>query len=159
VVCEHCNAHFSVALGGRSDINQHLRSQKHKDAEKTLASLKNISLFMVRCDGDSESNKIAASEAHVLIILCITVKVFGANDCLSTLIKNIYEPKFSSACTTSEAVITSDLSPYILGEVIEDLNKIKSITLSLDALNKKDIKLFPIVVQYILPNVVFKTKL
>jgi hypothetical protein len=39
-----------------------------------------------------------------------------------------------------------------LGEVIEDLNKTKSITASLDASHKKDIKLFPIFVQYFLPN-------
>jgi hypothetical protein len=35
---------------------------------------------------------------------------------------------------------------------MEDLNKTKSITISLDASNKKDIKLFPIVVRYFLPN-------
>jgi glutaredoxin-related protein len=74
VVCQHCNVHFSVAHGGRSDIKQHLRSQKHKDAEKTMASVKNISSFMVRRDGDSESDKIAASEALV-IIPCVTAKV------------------------------------------------------------------------------------
>jgi hypothetical protein len=37
-------------------------------------------------------------------------------------------------------------------EVIEDLNKTKSITASLDASSKQHIKLFPIVVQYFLPN-------
>jgi hypothetical protein len=42
VVCQHFNVHFSVAHGGRSGINQHLHSQKHRDAEKTLASVKNI---------------------------------------------------------------------------------------------------------------------
>jgi hypothetical protein len=62
---------------------------------------------------------------------------------MSTLIKKIYEPKFSSACTKSEAVNTSVLSPYILGEVIEDLNKTKSITISLDASNKKRRQNFP----------------
>ena len=36
-------------------------------------------------------------------------------------------------------------------EVIEDLHEVKSVTLSLDAY-KKDIKLFPIVVKYFLPN-------
>jgi hypothetical protein len=84
---------------------------------------------------------------------------FRAKDCLSTLIKKIYEPKFSSACTKLEVIITSVLSPYILGEVIEDLNKTKNIPANLDASDKKDIKLFPIVVRYFLPNVVFKTKL
>jgi hypothetical protein len=65
VVCEHSNVHFPVVHGGRSDINQHLRSQKHTDAEKILASVKNISSLMMRCDGDSECDNIAANESLV----------------------------------------------------------------------------------------------
>jgi hypothetical protein len=66
--CQHRDVRFSVAHGGRSNINQHLRSQIHKDAEKpekTPASVKNIISFMVKRDGDNESDKIAASEALV----------------------------------------------------------------------------------------------
>jgi hypothetical protein len=37
---------FSITHGERRDINQHLHSQKHRDAEKTLAAVKNISSFM-----------------------------------------------------------------------------------------------------------------
>jgi hypothetical protein len=83
---------------------------------KRLASVKNVSSFMVRCDGGSESDKIAASEALVAYTVHHS-QSFCTNDCLWTLIKKIYEPKFSSARTKSEAVITI-LSPYILGEVI-----------------------------------------
>jgi acetylglutamate kinase len=70
VACQHCNAHFSVVHGGRSDINQHLCSQKHKDAEKTL----------VRRDSDSERDKIAAFQQVkllLLVTLCVTAKVFA----------------------------------------------------------------------------------
>lgn len=45
-VGHHCNVHVSVAHGrhgGRTDVNQHLRSQKHNVVEKTLASVENIS--------------------------------------------------------------------------------------------------------------------
>jgi hypothetical protein len=110
VVCQHFNFHFPVAHGGRSDINQHLRSQKHKDAEKTLASVKHISSFMVRRDGDSESDKIAASEVLVAYHTVCHGQSFRANECLSTFIKKIYEPKFSSARTRSEAIITISLT-------------------------------------------------
>jgi hypothetical protein len=120
-----------------------------------VASVKNIGLFLVscdRCDGDSESNKIAANEALVAYCAVRHGQNFRANFYLSTLIKKIYEPKLFSARTTSEVIITNVLSPYISGEVIEDLNKTKSITVSLDGSNKKDIKLFPIVVWYFLRN-------
>jgi hypothetical protein len=60
----------------------------------------------VRSDGDCESDKIAASEAPVAYRTVRHGQSFRANDCLSTLIKKIYEPTFSSAPTKSEAIIT-----------------------------------------------------
>ena len=63
VVCQHCNTHFSVSHGGRSDINQHLQIQKHKEAEKAMASAGNISSYFVTNSDDTESRKIAALEA------------------------------------------------------------------------------------------------
>jgi hypothetical protein len=42
-----------------------------------LASAKNISSFMARRDGDSESDKFAASEALVGYHTVLTAKVFG----------------------------------------------------------------------------------
>jgi hypothetical protein len=113
---------FYVAHGGRRDHNQHLRSQKHKDGEKTVASAKNISSFMVRRDGDSESDKIAASEALDAYHIVRYGQRFRANDCLS-------------AYTKSGAIITNVLSPNVLDEIIEDLNKTKTTTVSLDASN------------------------
>jgi hypothetical protein len=59
---------------------------------------------------------------------------------------------FYSARTKSEVIITNVLSPFTSGEVIEDLNKTKSITVSLDGPNEKDIKVFPIVMWYFLRN-------
>ena len=76
---------------------------------------------------------------------------FRANDCLSKPTKNTVESKFSSARTKSQAIICNVLAPHVMTEVI-DLHEAKSVTLSLDASNKKDIKLFPIVVRYFLPN-------
>ena len=62
VVCQQCNAHFSVSYEGRSDINQHLQSQKHKEAEKAMTSAGNIGSYFVT---HSESCKIAAIEAVI----------------------------------------------------------------------------------------------
>jgi hypothetical protein len=41
---------------------------------------------MVRCDGDSESDEIAASEALVAYHTVLHSQSFHTNDCLSTLI-------------------------------------------------------------------------
>jgi hypothetical protein len=60
----------------------------------------------VRRDGDSESDKIAASEALLTYNAVRQGQSFRTNDCLSTLIKKIYVPKFSSTRTKSESIIT-----------------------------------------------------
>ena len=67
---------------------------------------------------------------------------FRANDRLSKLIKNIVEPKFSSARTKSQTIICNVLAPHVMTEVIEDLHEAKSVTLSLDASNKKTSNFF-----------------
>jgi hypothetical protein len=72
----------------------------------------------VRRDGDSENDKIAASEALVAYHTVRHGQSFRANDCLSTLIKKIYEPKFSSARTKSEATITKHTVAWRLGAVV-----------------------------------------
>ena len=51
---------------------------------------------------------------------------FRANDCLSKLIKNIVETKFSSARTKSPAIICNVLAPHVMTKVIEDLLEAKS---------------------------------
>ena len=152
VVCQQCNAHFSVSHGGRSDINQHLQSQKHQEAAKAMASTGNISSYFVTHSDDTESRKIAAIEAVIAYHGVRHGQSFRANDCLSKLIKTTVEPKFSSARTKSQAIICNVLAPHVMTEVIEELHEVKSVTLSLDASNKKDIKLFPIIVRYFLPN-------
>jgi undecaprenyl pyrophosphate synthase len=38
VNCTQCNVTFSVSHGGRSDINDHMKSGRHKNAVENLAS-------------------------------------------------------------------------------------------------------------------------
>ena len=51
--------------------------------------------------------------------------------------RNIYEPKFSSAQTKSKTTICNVLGLQVVEESTENLNETKSISLSLDASNKK----------------------
>ncbi|XP_062538709.1 uncharacterized protein LOC134206983 [Armigeres subalbatus] len=151
VICTQFGGNFSVAHGGKSDISQHLRSQRHKSVERAVVSARPINSFMVK-QGSADFFKIAASEALFAYHCVRHSQSFRSNDCLSKLINKLYDPKFSSARTKSEAIVTNVLSPFALQEVVEDLRKVNSVTISVDASNKKDIKLFPVVVRYFLPN-------
>ena len=117
-----------------------------------MASAGNIGWYFVTHSDGSKSRKIAAVEAVIAYHGVRPGQSFHANDCLSKLTKNTVEPKFSSARTKSQAIICNALATHVMTKVIEDLHEAKSVTHSLDASNKKDIKLFPIVVRYFLPN-------
>ena len=151
VVGQQCNAHFSVSHGGIGATSINIcKVKKHKEAEKAITSAGNISSYFVTHSDNTKSRKIAATEAVIAYHGVCHGQSFRANDCLSK--KTTVETKFSSARTKSHAIICNVLAPHVVTEVIEDLHEAKSVTLSLDASDKKDIKLFPIVVRYFLPN-------
>lgn len=68
------SVHFSAAHGG----NQHVRSQKHTHAEQRLSS------YMVRRDGDSDSDKTAASEYLIAYYTTPHDPSFHTNLCVDT---------------------------------------------------------------------------
>jgi undecaprenyl pyrophosphate synthase len=47
VNCTHCNVTFSITHGGRSDINDHVKSARHKTAVEGLASRGSLILFVL----------------------------------------------------------------------------------------------------------------
>ena len=107
-----------------------------------MACLGNIGSYFVPHSNGSASRKIAAIEAVVAYHGVRHGQSFRANDCLSKLMKNTVEPRFSSAPTKSQAIICNVLAPHVMTEVIEDLHEVKSVTLSLDASNKKTSNFF-----------------
>uniref|UniRef100_A0A8C2HNR2 HAT C-terminal dimerisation domain-containing protein n=1 Tax=Cyprinus carpio TaxID=7962 RepID=A0A8C2HNR2_CYPCA len=80
-------------------------------------------------------------------------------DCTAKLIKKLYDPKFSSARTKSEAIICNVLCPLSEEEVQHDLDKCSFVTLTVEASNHKDIKLFPVLVRYFKPLEGVKVKI
>ena len=70
--------------GGRSDISQHTRSQKHKEAEKAACSSSSIAPYFTK---RQDEGKVLASEGMFAYHTVMHGHSFRSNDCLSTLIK------------------------------------------------------------------------
>lgn len=100
-----------------------------------------------------ESDKVHASEGLFAYHSVIHGHSFQSADCTAKLIKKLYDPKFSSARTKSEAIICNVLDPLSEEEVQHDLDKCSFVTFTVDASNHKDIKLFPVLVRYYLCQV------
>lgn len=64
------------------------------------------------------------------------------------MISKFFEPKFSLGKTKCEAIILNVIAPLALEELKNDLINANFVALSMDASNKKEVKLVPIVVRY-----------
>jgi hypothetical protein len=73
---------------------------------------------------------------------------FKTSGCTSKLIKKLYDPKFSSAGTETEAIIVNVISPFIFDNVLRSLENINYVTVTMDSSNRSEVKLVPIVVRY-----------
>ncbi|GFX10189.1 uncharacterized protein TNCV_1865871 [Trichonephila clavipes] len=63
VICEKCRTEFSVSHSGADDIEQHLRSQKHKNADRAASSSSSMLNFFKKSDvPTSKDLEIAAAE-------------------------------------------------------------------------------------------------
>ncbi|CAH1105338.1 unnamed protein product [Psylliodes chrysocephalus] len=84
VKCDKCTAEFSVSHGGRSDVNDHLITAKHRSSEEAAASSSKITQFFKNYDGGDTELVIAAKEAifafhtakHDLNLESLVVKIY-----------------------------------------------------------------------------------
>jgi hypothetical protein len=70
----------------------------------------------------------------------------NTSDCTSKLVKELYDTKFSSARTKTEAIIVNVILPFIFDDVLRPLENINYVTVSMDSSNRSEIQLVPIFV-------------
>jgi len=148
-----CTSEFSVEYQGRLDIEDHVKSEKHKKAVNAASSA-NIQSFFSRPNKDAGDKELqlAAKEAAFAYHTAMHDVSFKTSDCTSRLVKKLFEPKFASARTKTEAILNNVISPYILEKLLNDLKNATYITIFIDSSNKKDVKLTPVVVRYFTLN-------
>ena len=119
VHCNQCMAVFSISHGGRSDINKHLQTQKHKSSIEAAASSSRVTNFFKAADSD-QSLKLAAKEATFAYHTAIHGQSFKSFDCTSKLISKFFEPKFALARTKCEAVIVNCIGPMVAADLQQE---------------------------------------
>lgn len=150
VRCLKCSGTFSLSHGGRSDITQHLKTEKHKAADTASASSRSMEQFFRKNEFGNIEQKLAATEGCWSYHTVHHNQTFRSTDCTSKIIQRIFEPKYSCARTKTEAIVCNVLSPLAMEELRNDLDQVHFLSVYSDASNRKEIKLFPIVVRYFL---------
>lgn len=152
VRCSKCLATFNIANSGRSAINQHLQTSKHKDADRQASTSKSLNEFFVNKRDNNTQNALALKEASWCYHSVQHNYSFRSSDCSSKLIKKCFEEKYSCARTKTESIICNVFAPYSFEAIKSDLSETNYITIYSDCSNHGNTKLCTILVRYFLPN-------
>lgn len=111
VRCEKCRTEFSVSQSSAADIEQHLRSIKHKNADHASASSSSMLSFFKKTNAPSTKDlNITAAEGIWAYHTIQGNLSFRSNDCASKLIQLYFYQKFRCARTKTEAIVMNVLA-------------------------------------------------
>lgn len=152
VECPLCKSTFSIANKGKHDLEQHLNSEKRKKTIRASSSSGKVSSFY-EPKFSKLSQQIAAAEGTRAFHTVRHHFSFRSCDCSHKLLKFIIPDSkiaksISSARTKTEAIVVNVLAPLSVEMVMEELKTVDFISISTDASNHGDKKLFPVLIQY-----------
>ncbi|CAG5013822.1 unnamed protein product [Parnassius apollo] len=103
VKCGKCRTEFSVSHSVARDIEQHLNSKKHKNADRAAALSPSLLTFFKKSDAPTSKDlDIAATEGVWAYYKIQENHSFHSNNCASKLIQSCFDPKFTCARTKSD---------------------------------------------------------
>ncbi|KAL4143134.1 hypothetical protein QTP88_005498 [Uroleucon formosanum] len=105
IECTVCGAAFSIEHGGKSDITQHLKSERHNIAARASKSQKVSNFFSPKTQFADKEQKLAADEEIFAYHTCKHSQSLNSMDCTSQLVRKLYEKKFT--CGSSKEICTS----------------------------------------------------
>ncbi|CAF2574171.1 unnamed protein product [Rotaria sp. Silwood2] len=127
-----------------------MTSNVHKKLMKTFENNCSLTQFIT---SERELDKIAATECVLVFHGVKHGNSYRSQECTVDLIRNVFESSSvakSMSCgrTKARAIACNVLGPYFTNKVIDDLLKAQYYSLSVDASNKGNCKMFPFAIQY-----------
>lgn len=151
VQCVKCKSVFSSANSGKTDIEDHIKTIKHKRAVSTAiasSSMSSMTSYFKKKQFEDAERKLAAAEGLWAYHTVMHNHSFRSMDCTCKLIKACFNTKFTCSRTKCEAIISDVFVPYANQLLEEDLNAANFVSIYMDASNHKEIKIIPIIVRY-----------
>lgn len=157
--CKLCKKEFTISHGGLHDVVKHSKTSGHSKITSSRAARNITSYFQApgssTSDRDLEEIMYKTSAAEITSIYH-TVKhslSYNSMDCFQKLLPLMYaDSKIAKnvKCgrTKSEAIVCEVLAKEALKEVIQNLKEDSFYSISTDASNKGNRKMFPICVRY-----------
>lgn len=153
VLCTICNSSFSVASGGKADIDRHIGREKHIAASKSQASTSSVALIFA-----SDLTK-PAKEGVWAYHTVNSNHSFRSASCATKIFRTYFGmPTFTCSKTKCRAIITNIFAPHARALLKDELKQCRYVSIYTDASNHGNIKLFPVLVRFFKPLVGVQVK-
>lgn len=150
--CPTCNLTLNISFKGKTALDQHIESENHTKNIGAENISNKLEKYFVKKDSPIE-RKISAAELTLSYHNVMHHFSFRSSDCTTKLNSVIFNDsqiatRVTLARTKMEAIIKGILGPFTYIEAIKDIQNVPFIGALTDGSNHKDIKLFPVLIQY-----------
>ena len=115
VFCTTCSASFSIAHGGKNDIQRHVSSEKYKKVLDSISKSASIpKYFRSECFGKQET-ELAKAEGLMAFHTVNHNHSFNSMECTSKVIQKLFEKKIACGKTKTEAIVKNVIAQYSRG--------------------------------------------
>lgn len=115
---------------------------------------------MIVIAGTSKTATAAAKEAVQVYHMIQHNQSFKSMACTSKLIRGVYgETDFKCSASKAAAIVSGVFHPMIIDQIESELENARFVTISTDASNHKELKMFPSILRCFLPTEGVKTRL
>lgn len=141
---------IKIAYKGKTALNEHMKTEKHKKSVERLNKTKDLQTFWVL---QPEEQKVIAAEATLAFHNTCHNNSFRSVDCTHKLLPKLFPDskiaaKISCGRTKTEAIMKGVLAEYSLQVHLKQLEDIDYLSVGTDGSNHGSTKLFPVVVRY-----------
>lgn len=148
--CILCNSYLNIGNKGITDIEDHLKTEKHKRHVRGQSNSGAMDSFVIN---SSENSAIRAAEAVLSFHTVKHHQSFRSMDCTSKLLQTMFSDstiakKITCGRTKTEAIIQNILGPFSLDICRNELENVQYVSVATDGSNHGANKLFPIVIQF-----------
>lgn len=137
--CTFCKSYFQVDHGGKSDIFDHIKCNKHKKNSQSVNISEKVTKFFVTPD-TKEEKLVAAAELVNVYKVIFHHNSFNSLDCTTPLYSKLFPDskiacKMSTARTKGTAIVKYILAPHTVDIFKSDLENTIFFSLATDASN------------------------
>lgn len=154
--CRICSGTINIGGSGRNEIDRHNLSNNHKKALSARSNTPKLSKYFA----SKHDPKVAVCEGVWAYHVVKANHSFASSDCASKIFRTCFNMnQFHCARTKCEAIAVNVFAPYSATTIKTELEMSRYVCLSVDASNRGNIKLMPVVVRYFQPCIGVRVKL